>query len=176
MKLFLYFSLTIIFIGSVKGFAPRELTLQKKSLTIYTPHIINPKYFAFEIGYVTDKRFEFINYSYNAFAKAFAAEEFYTTDTVLRAGALGAKAGVFLPTQPWFPIYLEMAFGYAKTSLHIDPWLGDRDNSVQTKSLLLAEGGVMYCHKKNFLVRVTYQVNNLKYFTKKIFFSIGFNY
>ena len=151
------------------------MILPEKRVTIYTPHIFNPKYFAFEFGFVTKKKLG-KSYNYNAFAKAFIAEEFYTTDSELRAGALGAKAGVYLLTQPWFPIFLEMGIGYAKTSLHKDPWLGDREDSIHSKDLLLAEAGLFYLHREKLIFRATYQANGVDYFTKKFFVSIGFNY
>ena len=171
----IFIALFLLMASTSHAFVPESEIMQGKRLTIYTPHIFNPKYFDFEFGLITKKRIS--SYHYNAFAKAFIAEEFYNTnDPELRAGALGIKMGIFLPTQKWFPLFLELGFGYAKTSLHKDPWLGDRDDSVATKSLLLAEGGLVYLHKKKILFRCVYQVNNIDYFDLKTFVSIGFNY
>jgi len=142
----------------------------------YTPHIFNPKFFAFEFGFVTDKKIKSWNYPYNAFAKILIAEDFYKFDPNLRAGALGFKAGIMIPTQPWLPISLELAIGYAKTSLQKDPWLGEDDDRIQNKDLLLAEGGLVWIYNGKILFRLNYQYNNVDYFKRKIFFSIGSNF
>lgn len=171
---FLLIVLALSHITKLYAFIPKPKIFQHKRIMLYTPHIFNPKFFSFEFGYVTKK--EIKGYHYNAFAKALIAEEFYTTSSQLRAGALGAKAGVFLPTWPWIPLFVELAFGYAKTSLHKDPWLGKREDSLQTKSLLLLDGGISYLYKQKIIYRFSYQTNNNEYFTKKIFFSVGANY
>lgn len=173
---FLVFFISMIFINSnsALAFVPESMVLQHKKISFYTPHIFNPKFFGFEFGFVTKKNIK--SYHFNAFAKLLIAEEFYTTSSTLRAGALGVKAGVIMPTQPWIPIYFEFAIGFAKTALHVDPWLGDREDSLQSKDLLLAEAGVIFRYKEKMLFRINYQVNTLKYFTKKTFVSVGFNF
>jgi len=154
---------------------PKENLLNKNSIAVYTPHVINPKYFSFEFGFLSKKSISSINYAYRAFAEAFIAEESYTTDTNLRAAALGFKGGVILPTQPWIPLNIQFGFGYAKTALHESPWFGRRDESKTIKDMFLVEAGLLYQYKDYFL-RLIYQQNNLKFFTKKSFFSMGANF
>lgn len=143
---------------------------------IYTPHLLNPKFFGFEFGFVTNKKIERINYPYNAFAKITITEDFYEFDPDLRGGALGFKAGVLLPTQPWIPLSLELAIGYARTSLQKDPWLGDEEDSIRSDDLLLFEAGILYRMKEKLLFRFSYQFNNVEYFQRNFFFSIGYNF
>jgi len=159
-----------------EGFIPESDTLNHNTLLIYAPHIFNPKYFGFEFGYVTKKSINSIQYPFNAFAKACLLEEYYTTNSELRAGGLGAKAGLFLPTQPWIPLYLEVAGGFPKPALHKDPWFGKNEQSVSNQTMFLAEGGIAIRYGDKVLLRGIYQVNNVKYFKKKFLFSVGVNY
>jgi hypothetical protein len=174
MKLILALSLLLPIV--VHSSNVESMTIKKNTMAIYTPHIFNPKYFAFEFGFVTEKKIETLDYSFNAFAKILIAEEFFTSATNLRAGAIGIKTGIFLPTQPWIPLLLEMAIGYAKTSLHEDPWLGDRDDSISDSELWLFEAGGIYRISHTLFFRVVYQVNTLDYFKRQTFFSVGFNF
>ncbi len=168
----------LIFINNVeaKPSSFDDVVLKNKRVMYYTPHIFNPKFFGFEFGFVTDKKIESWNYPYNAFAKVVLAEDFYKYDPTLRAGALGFKIGIMIPTQPWIPVSLEMAIGYAKTSLQIDPWLGDKDDRLQDKDLFLAEAGLVWIYNRKLLFRLHYQYNNVDYFVRKVFFSIGSNF
>ncbi|MBT7609461.1 MAG: hypothetical protein HN576_06880 [Bacteriovoracaceae bacterium] len=177
-KLFLklYLVSTILLSAAAYSAAPKSMTLKKKTLAIYTPHVINPKYFSFEFGFVTEKKIQTLNYNFNAFAKILIAEEFFSTASNLRAGAIGIKTGLFLPTQSWIPLLIEMAIGYAKTSLHETPWLGDRRESEEDSELLLFEAGAIYRVSHTLLLRVVYQINNLHYFKRHTFFSVGFNF
>ncbi len=149
--------------------------LPKNTIAFYLPQMINHKYVGFEFGFISQKKWEAINYPYNAFIKVFIIEESPTTND-LRAAGLGGKAGLLLPTQPWFPLYLEIAIGYAKTALHKSPWLGDRDDTVESKSLALFEGGVLIRVNKKFLFKITYQINNVDYFSQKMYFAAGVNF
>ncbi len=154
----------------------KKVMLLKNKIAFYTPHVINPKYFGFEIGYLLRKKIRSWSYPYDAYVEGYMVEESYTTDINLRAGALGAKAGVILPTQPWFPVYLQLTFGFAKTALHEDPWFGENEDTIQEKDMFLAEGGLIIRFKKRWLFRGTYQINNVDYFTKQAFFSMGLNF
>lgn len=170
-------SLNLLICSPVFGkSASEEISLRKKTIIVYTPHIFNPKNFSFELGFVTRKKIPTWDYMFNAFAKATISEEFFSTASDLRAGALGVKTGVFLPTQPWIPLLFEMAIGYAKTSLHKEPWLGDRDDSVADKELFLFEAGGIYRISNTLFIRMVYQINNLDYFKRTSFFSVGFNF
>ena len=151
-----------------------DMILKGKRISFYTPHLLNPKFFGFEFGFVVQKYVG--DYPYHAFAKAVVAEEFFTVDQKNRGGALGVKAGLLLPTQPWLPLFLELAFGYAKTAFQEDPWFGGSDVTLQNDDLLLAEIGLIYRFGDKFLVRANYQVNNVDYFDREVFMSVGFNY
>ncbi|MBF0208131.1 MAG: hypothetical protein HQK53_14730 [Oligoflexia bacterium] len=152
-----------------------DIVLQKNRIAFLVPNISKPKYFGFEIGFITSKKINSINYPFNAFVKAYLAEESYSVQDDLRSSALGVKAGIISPTQSGVPVYVEIAGGFAKTTHQKDPWFGHKHDSFSRKILLLIEGGAMVRVKKNFLVRYTYQyhINNVKYFTRKNFISIG---
>ena len=154
---------------------PKGMLIEKEKLIFFTPSIINPKYFAFEFGFRSHKKISRFHYPYNAFAEAFVAEETYTTAPDLRAGALGFKGGVILPTQPWVDFFLQFSLGYAKTALHEDPFFGKREKSHTIKDMFLVEAGAMYRYKTLFL-RFLYQESTVKYFTKKTFIGLGVNF
>ncbi|OFZ14121.1 MAG: hypothetical protein A2X86_04525 [Bdellovibrionales bacterium GWA2_49_15] len=154
---------------------PKTMLLEKEKLVFFAPNIINPKYFCFEFGFRSHKKIERFHYPYNAFAEAFVEEEAYTTSPDLRAGALGFKGGVILPTQPWINFSLQFSLGYAKTALHEDPWFGKREKSHTIHDMFLVEAGAMYRYK-TILLRFIYQETTLKYFTRKTFISFGVNF
>ena len=176
MKLIIILFFVIFPLYQGHGFVSQKKSLRHKGIAYFIPSLINPRYSGFEIGYISHKRFKKLKYSFNSFAKAFIAEEAFTFDPKLRAGSLGIKAGVMLPTQPWFPFFIEFSFGSAKTALHKDPWFGSRDKTVQKRSLFLLEIGAMLIHKKRYIYRINYQINNREYFSKHFFLSIGVNF
>lgn len=153
-----------------------DMVLKGKRLSFYSPHLLNPKYFGFEFGFVVNKKIESWDYPYYAYAKATVVEEFYTSDQGLRAGALGVKAGLLLPTQPWVPVFLDLGFGFAKTAYQKDPWFGSRDKTIKEGQMYLAEIGLVMRLSEKLLLRTHIQVNNLDYFKRDFFVSIGFNY
>jgi hypothetical protein len=172
--------LIIIFcnVTGKKAFAGelKNIPIAEQTIVIYTPHIFNPKFFSFEVGFITKKKIKSINYPFNAFAKILIAEEFFSTSSNLRAGAIGIKTGVLLPTQPWLPLLFEVSIGYGKTSLHEDPWLGDRDKSIDDAELFLIEAGAIYRISSSLFFRAMYQLNTLNYLKRQTFFSVGFNF
>jgi len=166
----------LIFLGvlnQVHAFIPKEKILKYERVFLVTPGFFNPKYFSIGFGFITQKKI--LTYHYNAYVIAFAAEESYTTHQELRAGALGGKGGVLLPVVPWVPIFLESAVGFAKTALHKDPWLGKSKDSIATRTQLLIQGGVLVRHRK-MLFFSNYQINNLNYFSKKLFVGVGYHF
>ncbi|MCO4793788.1 MAG: hypothetical protein KC493_08755 [Bacteriovoracaceae bacterium] len=177
-KYFKYFMIAFLVTNTcfAKASSLDGVVLKNKRIMFYTPHLFNPKFFGFEFGFVTDKKIEAINYPYNTFAKILISEDFYRYDSTLRAGALGLKAGILLPTQPWIPLSLELAVGYAKTSLQEDPWLGEDEERIQSKDLMLAEAGIVFTYRKKVLFRLHHQFNNVNYFVRKTFFSVGSNF
>ncbi len=159
-----------------QGAISRNLLLRHQGFAFYTPHLINPKFFSIEIGFVTQKSIKRWNYPYHAFANLLIAEESYTTNDELRAGALGAKAGILLPTQPWIPLFVSSSFGFAKTALHHEPWFGKTEQTIEDKTLLLAEFGLLYRYGKKLLFKASYQFNTVDYFKRKTFLAIGLNF
>lgn len=155
--------------------ATADVVLKNEKIGFFTPNILNTKYFAFEFGYLTQKKINRIGYHYNAYAEAFLAEESYTTAEQLRSGALGFKGGVLMPLTPWYSIFWMGAIGYAKTSFHHDPWFGDRDESVSTRDMFLLETGLLFSWN-TFLIRYVYQISNVKYFTRNTMLSLGVNF
>ena len=151
-------------------------TLSTSRILTFAPHMINPNFFSFEFGYLIRKDSQRINYGYNAFAKAFISEEYYTQDEDLRGASLGVKGGILLPTQPWFPLYLEASFGYAKSTLHHRPWFGKRDNAQKVKNKGLIEIGAAYAIRNGFLLRATYHFNNLSYLNENFNLSVGYTF
>lgn len=158
------------------AFVPAEMVLPEGNISFITPTILNNRYFRFEIGYVVDKKIKSIDYNFNAFVEAILGEETYAKDENVRAGSLGGKGGLLLPTQPWIPFYLYMATGYAKAALHGDPWLGKKEDSIALKDMFLAEGGALFTYNRRVLFRYSYEVTTVKFFKKKSFFSIGMSF
>jgi hypothetical protein len=154
---------------------PNSMLLQREKLMVFSPNIINPKFFNFEFGFLTRKKISSIHYPYNAFAAAFLAEESYTTSPDLRAGALGFKGGVILPTQPWIDLFFQLSGGYAKTALHNEPWFGKREKSQSTNDMFFVEAGALYRYKTVFF-RFLHQETTVKYFKRNSSLGIGVNF
>jgi hypothetical protein len=134
----------------------------------------NKDYFLLEFGFVTKKEIKSWNYKYNAYVNGAIFQDWLTTGKA-RAGALGFKAGVMLPTQPWVPLLGTITIGYAKTVLHRDPFLGRDENTLQEKHMLLIEAGALV-HIDKYFVRYAYQVSNVKYFGRHSILMLGVNY
>ena len=139
------------------------------------PPGVNKDYFLFEFGFVNDKKIKKWDYDYNVYVTASLFQDWADQKDKLRAGALGFKAGVFLPTQPWVPLLFTFTLGYAKTALHKNPFLGKDSSSAAQKDMMLAEAGFMYRYKKYF-VRPIYQISTVKYFNRNIIVMFGVNY
>jgi hypothetical protein len=156
------------------AFVPKENIMQGKRILIFSPVFLNEDAYSIEFGFLGKKKLS--TYNYNVFGRAFIAGETKFNTDKNRAAALGAKLGVFLPTQKWWPIFLELNFGFAKTSYQKRPWFGKKENNVFDKDMMLAEAGFIYQHKKKLIYRVAYQVSNLDYFEHEIFLSVGGSY
>lgn len=167
--------LTVSFLLSIQDvYSFKSKVFKENKIMLFSPVFLNPDAYSFEFGFLTMKRSG--NYSYNAYAKAFIGGELNLEVKNLRAAALGAKVGVILPTQPWFPISLDVGMGFARTALQKNPWFGKNEENLGNKDMFLAELAVIYLHRKRLIYRVSYQTNNVDYFTRKIFLSIGGNY
>ncbi len=172
MKAFLQLLLfTIVFSLPLKA---EELLLREGSLVNFAPPVINKDYFLFEYGFVVRKEIKKWKYGYNAFVNASLWEDWKNRSDNLRAGALGFKAGVMFPLLKK-PLFYRVAGGFAKSVLHKNPILGKDEQSISKKTLFLFEAGLLYKFDPTF-VTATYQVTNVKFFTRHIILSVGVNY
>lgn len=153
----------------------KEMILPKGSLVALAPPVANKDYFLFEFGFVTEKRIKAWDYHYNAYVTAGVFQDAQDLPEKLKAGALGIKAGVMLPTQPWVPLLFTTTLGFAKTVLHKNPFLGRDTQNADKKDMFLIEGGLLY-HYDRYFLRGAYQLSNVKYFKRNIFFMIGVDY
>ena len=135
----------------------------------------NKDYFLLEFGFVTEKKIKSWDYYYNAYVTAGVFQDEQDLTGKLKAGALGFKGGVMLPTQPWVPLLFTTTLGFAKTVLHKNPFLGRDTQSVDKKTMLLVEAGLLY-HYDRYFLRFAYQLSNVKYFKRHTFFMIGVDY
>lgn len=152
-----------------------EFVIPKGNLALLAPPVINKDYFLFEFGFLTEKEFKPWDYKYNAYVTAAIFQDSLNKQDNLKAGGLGFKGGVILPTQPWIPIYSTLSIGFAKTALHKSPFFGRKDASVARKNMFLIETGGLYRIDKYFL-RFAYQVSNLKFFSKHTILTFGVSY
>lgn len=151
-----------------------EFILQNNNLFIIAPPVVNKDYYLIEFGFITEKNFMPWSYKYNAYATVNLFQDWLGKDQ-LRAGALGFKGGVMLPTQPWIPLLFTGSIGFAKTALHKSPFLGKEELSVAQKDMFLLEAGALY-HYEGYFIRVAYQRSNVKYFTRHFLLMMGVNY
>ena len=166
----LLFSMTTVSMAGTK-----EQVLLPGNLAMLAPPYANKDYFAFEFGFVTEKKIKSWDYDYNAYVTASLFQDWKDKSDKLRAGALGFKGGVILPTQPWIPLLFTMTLGYAKTALHKSPFFGKDDASVARKDMILIEAGLLYHYNKYFL-RFSYQQTNVKYFSRHTVLALGVVY
>lgn len=138
------------------------------------PPVVNKDYFLLEFGFVTEKKIKKWDYNYNAYVSAALFEDWLDKGS-LRAGGLGFKGGVILPTQPWIPLNLTLSLGFAKSVLHKSPFLGKDSESVAKKDMILTEAGALYRIDKYFL-RFAYQRSTAKFFGRHTFLMVGVNY
>lgn len=139
------------------------------------PPVANKDYFLLEFGFITDKTIKSWDYNYNAYVTGAVFQDWLDKPDKLRAGALGFKGGVIVPTQPWIPLLGTLTFGFAKTVLHKNPFLGKDAQSVSRKDMFLLEGGALY-HINGYFIRYAYQISNVKYFDRHSLFMLGVNY
>jgi hypothetical protein len=152
-----------------------EFVFEPKTIAAIAPPVVNKDYFSFEFGFVAVKQIKPWEYGYNAYVTASIFQDSLRQVDHLRAGGLGFKAGVMLPTQPWVPLLFTVGLGYAKTALHRNPFLGREDQCVGRKDMFLVEPGALYRIDRYFL-RFAYQLSNVKYFHRHTFLMFGVNY
>jgi len=152
----------------------QELLFKEGALVNFAPPVINKNYYLFEYGFIVRKEISKWKYGYNAFVNASLWEDWKNRSDNLHAGALGFKAGVLFPLLSK-PLFYRVAGGFAKSVLHKNPIFGKDDQSVSKKTLLLFEAGLVYKFDKTY-VSATFQQNNVKFFKRHIFLSVGVNY
>lgn len=173
LKLFFLLLLVIANTGSLA--ATKEFVLPNGNLVLFAPPVINKDYFLIEFGFVIEKKIKAFDFGYNAYVNAALFEDWLGKKDRLRAGGLGFKGGVILPTQPWIPLLFTLSTGFAKTVLHKDPVFGRDEQSVDEKVMILLEAGAMYRYDKYF-IRLAYQRSNVSYFSRHTFLTLGVNY
>lgn len=171
----LLFTLLFITISSVSFAGSNQFLIPKGNLLILAPPVINKDYFLLEFGFLTEKEIKPWNYKYNAYVTAALFQDSLDKEGHLKAGGLGFKGGVILPTQPWVPLYFTLTVGFAKTALHTNPFFGRDDESVSRRTMFLIESGALYRLDKYFL-RFAYQVSNVKYFKRHAILTFGVSY
>jgi hypothetical protein len=150
-----------------------DYVLQKGNLLMVAPPVLNKDYFAFEFGFITEKIAR--GAKYNAFVTIGLFQDSLDQVGKLKAGGLGFKGGIMIPTQPWVPLLFTMTGGFAKTVLHQNPFLGKDQNTVSKKDMLLLAPGLLYKYD-NYFLRTLYQVSNVKYFKRHFMISFGVSY
>ncbi|MBF0360638.1 MAG: hypothetical protein HQK49_06490 [Oligoflexia bacterium] len=149
--------------------------LKNKGILLLTSSLINKRHDELAIGFLTHKSIFEKKYFFNAFATAFISNDRDQDNSALRTGALGFKGGLFLPTNPWFPLMVQLSLGFAKTAYQEDPWFGRKSQTLIQKDMLLAEAGFLYSYHKFFLSCI-YQVHNIKTMPKRIMVFVGVNF
>ncbi|MBT3584733.1 MAG: hypothetical protein HN509_07490 [Halobacteriovoraceae bacterium] len=164
----------------------KSLSTKKDKLLIFYPPYANKDFFELEVGFKGDKKAW--NYPYHSFVSAFLFEKsikFSDTNVStnhpefsvngakkIKAAALGVKAGLILPTNPWFPLFAVSSLGLGKTVLHQDPWAGRNDGLVSEERLYQLELGLMY-QFGDFLLRGNAYFSSTKYLSGQYHIGAG---
>ncbi len=175
-KYLLYLNLCFVILTfSSESFAKstNEFVIPKASLVTLAPPYINKNYFAFDFGFLTEKKVK--SYEYNTYVTATIFQDWHKQADKERAGGLGFRAGVILPFQPWIPLLFTSSLGFSKTVLHQNPFFGNSEKNISKKDMFSIEGGLIY-RIDNYLIRGVYQVSNVKYFHRHIIVAVGVYY
>lgn len=149
--------------------------LESGTVVLFSPPVMNKKFYTFELGIIAEKKIQQWNYNYNAIASAVIFEDWKNQEGELKAGGLGFKGGVLLPILSWPHLFLVGQLGFAKTALHPNPLFGKDKNITSKKDMFFVENAVLVFYK-HALFKFTYQVSNVKYFKTHIFLTIGWHY
>ena len=165
----------LLLTGHFSSLHAYDFVFKQGHMFMLAPPVINKDYFLFEFGFLTDKKIQTWNYNYNAYVTVALFQDWSDQKDGLKAGALGFKGGVILPTQPWIPLLFSMSLGFAKTALHEKPFLGREAKSVADTDMFLIEAGPLY-RIDNYFIRFIYQVSNVRYFNRHTILTMGVNY
>ena len=172
LKLILF--IFLMGINTISYAGSNKFVLPKGHLLIFGPPVINKEYFLIEFGFISEKSIKSWSYKYNAYVTATLCQDSQGIHPN-RAGALGFKGGVILPTQPWIPFLLTASFGFAKTALQRNPFLGKDGSSVAQKDMIFIEAGAIY-RINNYFIRFAHQRSTVKYFKRHNLLMFGVNY
>lgn len=177
MAIFKNLLFVILFSASSISFAgSNEHVMPKGTFAMLAPPGINKDYFLLEFGFVTEKEFKPWSYKYNAYVTGALFQDSYKRSDNLKAGGLGFKGGVLLPTQPWVPLLATVTVGFAKTVLHKNPIMGRDPSTVDKKDMFLLEGGLLYHFDQKYIIRSAYQVSNVRYIKTHFIIMLGVDY
>jgi hypothetical protein len=165
---------SFFFVSNVRGETVQQV-FQKDSLWRFTPPIVNTNYLGVELGFLTKKEIKYVSLPYNAFASGILLHNKYRQDKNLKTAALGFKGGVFLPTNPWIPILVQMNVGYAKTTFQQDPWFGKNVQSLKRSDMLIFDLGPVFRYDRYFISAI-YEFHNVKTIENHFLISIGGNF
>ena len=153
----------------------KEFIIPKGNYASLALPVINKDYFAFEFGFLTEKKVKAWDYEYNAYVGGTLYQDWEHQKEKQKAGGLGFRGGVILPFQPWIPLLFTTTIGFSKTVLHNSPFLGNAKKNISKKDMFSIEAGLLYRIDKYF-IRAAYQVSNVKYFTRHSILFIGVYY
>jgi hypothetical protein len=174
--IFVVFTIMALMQSSASFAGSNDYVLKSGYLAALAPPYVNKKYYLLEFGFVSEKIISSWDYKYNAYVTASLFEDWLNQTGKLRAGGLGFKGGVMLPTQPWIPLLFTLSVGFAKTVLHNQPIVGYDNQSAAKKDMFLIEGGALYHFNKKYFLRYAYQLSNVKYFKRHTFLELGVTY
>jgi hypothetical protein len=170
------FSLFILLITfQIASAETSDQVFQKDSLWRLTPPLANENYLGLELGFLTKKDIKYFELPYNAFASGVLLHNKYDKDKNLKTAALGFKGGVFLPTNPWWPLLLQLNVGYAKTTFQHDPWFGRNIQAIRRADMLLFDMGPVFRYDRYFISAI-YEFHNIKTIENHFLISIGGNF
>lgn len=170
------FTLLVILLSmTFSTFCFADLIVPKSSYATLALPVINKDYFAFEFGFLSQKQIASWNYDYRAYVGGTLFQDWEHQVENQRAGGLGFRAGVLLPTQPWVPLLITTTIGFSKTALNRQPFFGSSDNNISKKDMFSFEAGLLY-QIDDYFIRAVYQVSNVKYFTRHTILFFGVYY
>lgn len=160
--------------------ATGKVLIEGNLIAFVSGSMTDPKFIGGEFGVIHQKKvLDRSIYPYVAaflYHKKVAQEEFpESNDNNLFGGAMGAKAGILVPTSTQYGFSLMLLLGGAKTAVQKNPWFGRVENNVDEGTLYLVEPGLLY-HYKHFIFRLSYMVTSMKYIRSTGNISIGVNF
>jgi len=175
MRLFKLFYLLLLSF-TVLGSAPLRIPHQWVS---HLGSAVSDKYFSteYELSFIGKKEkidsylsffIQNVDFKNNSAAKVDYISE-------VDAAVLGAKGGVMLPLLSEFGLAPHIGVGWGRSNLAVDPWLGDRENSLGRKQLFLIETGA-YIFYDRVVFKLNYKLTSLNYLSNSFSLALGLSY